>query len=278
MELDHKGRSLVFIVDDNIDTAEMLGHFLKSNNHVTRTFDNGEDLLKALENPGEADIPDIMLIDLMMPGLDGIEVIQQIKSNPNLTYIPIIMVTANGDNQNRILGLQSGADDFLTKPISRAELLARVDSLLRLKQAYDEKARLYDEKTRLLVEMEKAYDDLKMARIELAEAEKHKLQVDVMMTTAAGICHEMSQPLTSALITLQLIEQTGNLQELEDIKTVESSLLQARVILNKLRALTRYETTSYMGEEHMLDLSRSSGNVVLDLETEYDNSSETIRP
>lgn len=86
--------------------------------------------------------------------------------------------------------------------------------------------------------------------------------MEAMVSTAAAICHEMSQPLTSALITLQLIKQTHSDEVIvtEDFDAVEMSLLQARVILDKLRALTRYETKTYLGDEHILDLDLSSRN------------------
>ena len=255
-------KPLVFIVDDSVDTAELLAHFLKANDYATKIFPDGEHLMDALENAATLTEPDIILVDLMMPGISGIEVIKRVKANPKLTYTPIIMVTANGDNQTRLLGLQSGADDFLTKPVGRAELLSRVQALLRLKQAYDEKARL-------LQEVQTAYDRLETTQHELVEIEKHKSRMDAMMTTAAGICHEMSQPLTSALITLQLIQQVGDYQNNEDLETIETSLLQARVILDKLRALTRYETKSYLGDELILDIERSSDSLLPDLETRY---------
>ncbi|HEX2915119.1 MAG TPA: response regulator [Chloroflexia bacterium] len=251
---------LIYIVDDIIDTAELLAHFLSSSGYKTRIFSGGAELMQALLPETSEKIPvlpDLILLDLMMPGMDGIEVIRRVRSSITTTYIPIIMITSSGESQNRILGLQTGADDFLTKPISRAELLARVRSLLRLKQAYDEK-------DHLLAEVKGAYERLSAAQGELVEVEKRRLQMDAMMTTAAGICHEMSQPLTSALITLQLMRQVENDYQQEDIDTIETSLLQARVILDKLRALTRYETKPYLGQELILDIDRSSDSVILD--------------
>lgn len=242
-------KSQIFIIDDISDTANLLAHFLNSSGYDTRTFSNGEDALKVLESAQPP--PSLILLDLMMPGVDGIQVIRRIRANQTLTYIPIIMITSSADSQNRILGLQTGADDFLAKPVNRAELLARVRSLGRLKD-------IYDEKVGLLTDVQKAYNQLEAAQWELIEAEKRKSQMEAMMTTAAGICHEMSQPLTSALITLQLLRQTENSKISEDVSTIETSLLQARDILDKLRALTRYETKPYLGEELILDIDRSS--------------------
>ena len=247
-------KNQIFIIDDVADTADLLAHFLNSSGYVCRIFTDGENALKVLES-AEAN-PTLILLDLMMPGVDGIEVIRRIRSNQSLTYIPIIMITSSTDSQNRILGLQTGADDFLAKPVNRAELLARVRSLSRLKQ-------IYDEKVDLLTDVQEAYNRLAAAQGELIEVEKRKSQMEAMMTTAAGICHEMSQPLTSALITLQLLRQTDNSKISDDVYTIETSLLQARVILDKLRALTRYETKPYLGEELILDIDRSSETPML---------------
>jgi len=247
--------SSIFVVDDNVDAANLLVDLLGMANYESQIFHSGYAALAALEPNKGSRLPDLILLDLMMPGIDGLEVLRRIKANASLPFIPIIIVTASGESQNRILGLQAGADDYLTKPINRAELLARVRSLLRLKVSYDQQ-------TRLLDEVKAAYDRLNTAHLELAEAEKKKGQMEAMVSTAAAICHEMSQPMTSALITLKLIRQSFDQDESsgEDLEAVEVSLLQARTILDKLRALTRYETKSYLGDEHILDLDLSSRN------------------
>lgn len=248
-----ENKALVYVVDDIADNADLLVHYLQPSGYLVETFLSGETVLAKLRtnNENQSRQPDLLLVDLMMPGINGIEVIRQIKADRNLSYIPIILVTAYSDKDNRIEGLESGADDFLSKPLSRSELVARVGSLVRLKQTYDEKARL-------LQEVQTAYDSLNSTKLELIEAEKHKLQMSAMLTTAAGICHEMSQPLTSALITLQLMRQLAHDHQQRDIEMVETSLLEAREILDKLRALTRYETKPYLGDEVILDLDKSS--------------------
>lgn len=243
----------IYVVDDNPDAAALLVDLLFISHYESKTFNNGLELLHALQPYPGRKLPDLILLDLMMPGMHGFEVIRRIKAMNELPFIPIVMVTASGESQDRITGLQTGADDYLTKPINRAELLARVRSLLRLKQAHDEQARL-------LREVKTAYEELHTAHLELAQAEKKKGQMEAMVSTAGAICHEMSQPLTSALITLQLLKQAVGEEVAagEDFDAVETSLLQARVILDKLRALTRYETKSYLGDEQILDLDLSS--------------------
>ena len=245
--------AFVFIVDDTPDTTELLSAFLKSENFQTQTFASGKEVLVALNHKI---YPDLILLDLKLPDITGIKITEHIRANPQFGYIPIILITASTNMQDCILSLEAGVDDFLIKPFNLNELLARVHSLIRHK-------RLFDEKAHLLLEVQQAYHRLETAHSDLMQAEKQKLQMEAMMTTAASICHEMSQPITTALILLQLVKQAdGNAQE--DLNTVEINLLQMRIILDKLRALTRYETKSYNGNEHILDLDRSSNNPLLD--------------
>ena len=84
------------------------------------------------------DSPDIVLLDVMMPGMDGFEVCRRMKQDPASSHIPVVMVTALSDVADRVRGLEAGADDFLTKPINDVALLARVKSLVRLKMMLDE--------------------------------------------------------------------------------------------------------------------------------------------
>jgi putative two-component system response regulator len=82
--------------------------------------------------------PDLVLLDVMMPHLNGFQVCEQIKANPDTYLIPVILITALSDRQDRIQGIKVGADDFLSRPVDRTELLARVRSLLKLKLRTDE--------------------------------------------------------------------------------------------------------------------------------------------
>ena len=82
--------------------------------------------------------PDVILLDVMMPGIDGFETCKKIKENPETTHIPVVMVTALSELEDRVKGLESGADEFLTKPINDIALFARVKSLARMKTVIDE--------------------------------------------------------------------------------------------------------------------------------------------
>ena len=132
----------ILVVDDNAPSAHLLELQLERDGYRVRVaFDGNEALAKVDE-----ELPDLIILDVMMPGLDGFSVCRRIKSEPRTWFIPVIMVTALTQLQDRIQGIEAGADDFLSKPFNREELLARVRSLLRLKAAHDD---LQTERNRL---------------------------------------------------------------------------------------------------------------------------------
>jgi DNA-binding response OmpR family regulator len=246
---------LIYVVDDRPDNIKLLTHYLNSEEYLVEAFLSGETVLDQLSanHLNQRRQPDLILLDLMMPGLSGMEVIQRIKADKKLSYIPIIMLTAYGSTETRVISLESGADDFLRKPINRAELVARVDSLVRLKQAYDHK-------DALLRQLQTTHATLHNTQLKLLEAEKHTLQMNTMLATAGGICHEMSQPLTSVFLTLESLREglVGSSKHREDVEIIRNDILKVREILDKLRSLTRYETKPYLGDDVILDIDQSS--------------------
>lgn len=126
-------QATILIVDDEFHNRELLTVLLKLEGHLTVTANSGEAALEIVaQNP-----PDLILLDVMMPLMDGYRVASKLKSNPATRSIPIIMVTALDDRRSKLHGLDSGAEEFLTKPIDRAELWVRVRNLLRLKKYND---------------------------------------------------------------------------------------------------------------------------------------------
>ncbi len=123
----------ILVVDDNPQNMKLLADMLMVEGYAVVTAAAG---LEALEKV-EADRPDLILLDVMMPGMNGYEVCRRIRENAAYGILPVVMVTALDPSEERINGLEAGADDFLTKPINDAELLARVRSLLRIKELYD---------------------------------------------------------------------------------------------------------------------------------------------
>lgn len=124
----------ILVVDDILPNVKLLEAKLTSEYYDVITATNGQEAL----DKAAQESPDIILLDVMMPGMDGFEVCTKIKENPALAHIPVVMVTALTDTQDKVRGLESGADDFLSKPINDTALMARVRSLVRLKMTLDE--------------------------------------------------------------------------------------------------------------------------------------------
>jgi len=118
---------LIAIIDDEPDILELVSLHLTKSGFKVKKFLNGENFFKFLSK----EIPDLIILDLMLPDSDGIEICKYLKSNENFNSIPIIMLTALSSEVDRILGLEIGADDYVTKPFSPRELVARVKAVLR---------------------------------------------------------------------------------------------------------------------------------------------------
>lgn len=124
----------VLIVDDIPTNLRLLEAKLTAEYFSVQSAQSGSAALAL----AEADPPDIILLDVMMPEMDGFEVCRRLKANPITSSVPVVMVTALSDTEDRVKGLEAGADDFLTKPVNDLTLFARVRSLVRLKMAMDE--------------------------------------------------------------------------------------------------------------------------------------------
>ena len=119
----------ILIVDDEPKNRKLLETLLRAEGYVTTSATNGEEALAEVANAP----PDLILLDIMMPGMDGYQVAKILKGKSASAHIPIIMVTALADRNARLAGLNAGAEEFLTKPVDRTELWLRVRNLLRLK-------------------------------------------------------------------------------------------------------------------------------------------------
>jgi len=134
----------ILIVDDHEDNIELLRARLEAWGYTSESAADGAEALEKIQKSP----PDLVLLDVMMPKVDGIEVARRVKSNASLPFIPIIMQTALDATENKVEGLEAGADDYITKPIDFAELKARLQSMLRIKRLQEE----LEERERQLLE------------------------------------------------------------------------------------------------------------------------------
>ena len=124
---------LLLIVDDNEANREILGRLLEARGYDIVMASDGEEALACARSK----LPDLVLLDVMMPKMDGFEVCHRLKADKNLPFMPIILVTARADSKDVVRGLEAGGDEYVTKPIDQAALVARVRSALRIKELHD---------------------------------------------------------------------------------------------------------------------------------------------
>jgi adenylate cyclase len=145
----------ILIVDDTPANVHILKMRLTASGYDIVTAADGEEALVAVRET----LPDLILLDVMMPKLDGIEVCRRLRADASLPFIPIVMVTAKSDPQDIVAGLEAGGDEYLTKPVDQSALVARVKSMLRIKQLHDAVQGLAEERAEWNRTLERRVED-----------------------------------------------------------------------------------------------------------------------
>jgi len=210
----------VLVVDDILPNVKLLEAKLASEYYDVLTATSGAEALEKVKS----DSPDIILLDVMMPGMDGFEVCQIIKSDPKYAHIPVVMVTALTDATDRVRGLEAGADDFLSKPLNDTALMARVRSLVRLKMTIDEWRVRENTATQLGVSeknisvMNEPVENAQILVVEDQEYDSEKFvttlaqdndTITVVTTGAQAMERIMAQPFDLLVISLNLQSEDG---------------------------------------------------------------------
>jgi CheY-like chemotaxis protein len=174
----------ILVVDDEPDNFDVIETLLSEQNYQLHYAANGKSAIASLE----AFQPDLILMDVMMPEMDGIEVCRRIKANPEWQIVPIIMVTALNSKSDLANCLNAGADDFISKPINSVEMRARVHSMLRIKQQYDNI---------------QALSEIQSNTINILESTLNELRG----TLSSRMSHELNTPLNGIMGTISLLKE-----------------------------------------------------------------------
>lgn len=195
----------VCIVDDNVIARETLADLLYPENYELLLLESGLTLLARMESLK----PDVILLDVMMPELNGFEVCQRLKAHPQWRHIPIILVTALDSKDSLVRGLDAGADEFVSKPVNGSELRARVRSMLRVKQQYD----------------------------------KLNVTLQLREDMASMLIHDMRTPLSTIALYTGLVLQRQNLaaNDLQAMQTLQSEVRHLEALINDMLLLAKME-------------------------------------
>jgi signal transduction histidine kinase len=208
-------KSKILIVDDDplgIDTLESI---LAGEGYEIMSAMNGVTALKKADEF----LPDLILLDIMMPGMDGFEVCQRIRATPKLAEVPIIILTALDDRRSRLLGIESGADDFLTKPVDRQELRLRVNTIVRLNRY------------RTLLTQRENLQQMAERVVTAQEEERKRLSRELH--------DDIGQALIAHSLNLRNLQSELEIQPELFINKLESLITETNQIIEKMRLLAQ---------------------------------------
>lgn len=225
-------KSVVLVADDSLTVRMQLGDLLDDGGYKAILAEDGEMALDAVNRY----LPDLVVLDVVMPGISGIDVCQRLKSNPATMQIPVIIITSKNDIEDKIRGLNAGADDYLFKPYDPKEFTAKVNAIFRMKKMQLEAERNLLARTNL--ELQNVNKRLKHTQSQLVQNEK----MVALGQLVAGIAHEINNPLAFVSNNSDVISETMRSYEklIETYRSItsehltEEQLLAAREIEDEI--------------------------------------------
>lgn len=221
----------ILVADDAPAILRTLAEILREDYDLSFAA-TGREVLELAAAAGPEEGPDLILLDIAMPGMDGYDVCRQLRSDPATQEIPVVFVTGATDDAAIDEAFGAGASDYIRKPISRAELTARVRSILS-----------HQELIRKQIEEEKLQGVLEMA---------------------GAVCHELNQPLQSLTGFVQLLglQTTRDDPRIEYVEIIQDQLKRMAELTRKLNAITCYETVEYIENTRIIDIDKAIGGAL----------------
>ncbi|MEQ8221473.1 MAG: response regulator, partial [Candidatus Eremiobacterota bacterium] len=223
--MEEKAKGTILVIDDSSAIVLLISTILREEKYdVITAFTGEEGVDKATEHK-----PDLIILDVMMPGMDGFETCVRLKADPVTKDIPVIIVTAVNDTPSKVSGLKAGASDYLTKPFNAHELLARVGSQMRIKILHDE---LKASNSRLTV----AYTELKETQAQMVQMAK----LSALGEMIAGIAHELNNPLTGIIGYTELLLSSHETDKFRNkLEKIHKQAERCRKIIHNLLSFSK---------------------------------------
>ena len=212
---------LVYVVEDDETSRELLVRRLRKRRYRAEPIESGESCLQRLTEQ----LPDLILLDLVMPAMSGFDVLTEIRHTHSLYQLPVIIVTGKVSADDVIDGLNVGANDYVTKPITFPVLEARIKTQIAVKQSIED----------------------------LLQAERQR----VMIESLGAACHHISQPMTSVLGNLGLLQESLGPDDgatRDKVRDILEWAEEVRSLLRQLQTLREYRSTPYVSDSHILDI------------------------
>ncbi|MDF0555301.1 hybrid sensor histidine kinase/response regulator [Kamptonema sp. UHCC 0994] len=227
-------KNIILIVDDNQNNLDVLFDLLKKSGFKVLVALNGESAIKQIERIH----PTLILLDVMMPGIDGFETCRRLKTNPTTQDIPVIFMTALSETVNKVNGFQVGAVDYITKPFQYEEVLSRLKTHLTIRNLQN---KLQEKNTELLQANDNLEKLVEQKTKQLIQQEK----TAIIGRLTQGLFHNLRNPIQVILTTLSLIEikaqETGDTVYLKNSEHISTAVNQINDIINTLMLKSRRE-------------------------------------